>query len=39
MYYYQKNALFSDQLLNTIMSVDDEASLKNIIYLDFPELP
>ena len=38
MYQFRKNALFSDKLLNTLMSSDDGPPLKNMIYLNFPEL-
>ena len=39
MYQFQKNGLFSDKFLNTLMPLDDEPPLKDILYLNFPEVP
>ena len=38
MHQFQKNGLFSDQLLNTLMSVNDKPPLKGMIYLNFSQL-
>ena len=38
MHQFQKNGLFSDQLLNTLISVNDKPPLKGMIYLNFSQL-
>ena len=38
MHQFQKNGLFTDWSLSTLMSLDDKPPLKDMIYLEFPEL-